>query len=319
MFGPPIAGTPMQEVFYGAYRDDGGRDYNCGFKWYPGHQGVDILLRNFRVMDSGVAVLAAAAGTVLSRRDDLPDRNTAIGGAGPGNNVLIEHGLGGPLAYYYHLRRGSVRVAPGAVVARGDTLGLVGSSGNSNWPHLHFEVSDNGQIIDPFIGNCNPPVSQPTWLDQLSWQGDFAVLDGGISRTPVTWAELLERPPDAVVFTPADRQVTFWVSVLNPRTNGTRAVLQDPAGAELAQVTTGPFATYSSNFLVATFNLTGLLNAGGRYSIALWFESPAGAQIEVARRQFTYDPAAAPVPMPSPGRGPPPRHAVWIGPGAGDR
>ncbi len=121
-------------------------------------------------------------------------------------------------------------MAQGAAVARGDTLGLVGSSGNANWPHLHFEVSDNGQIIDPFIGNCNPPVSQPTWLDQLPWQGDFAILDGGISRTPVTWAELLERPPDAVVFTPADRQVTFWASVLNPRTNGTRTVPRHPAG-----------------------------------------------------------------------------------------
>ncbi len=49
-------------------------------------------------------------------------------------------------------------------------------------------------------------------------------------------------------------------------------------------MTTGPFATFSSSFLVATFNLTGLLNASGQYSIALWIETDAGTEIEVASR-----------------------------------
>ena len=309
----------MQKVFYGAYRDNGGRDYHCRFKSYPGHQGVDILLRNFPVMDSGVAVLAAAPGTVLSVRNDLPDRNTALGSGGFGNHVLIEHGSGGPLAYYAHMRRGSIRVASQAEVKRGDTLGLVGSSGNSNWPHLHFEVSDAGQVIDPFIGNCNPPVSQPTCLDQLPWQGAFAVLDAGISRTPLTWAQLLERPPDAVLFTPADQQVTFWASLLNPQTSSTRSVLRNPAGVELGGVRTGTFATFSTNFLTATLNLRGLLTTAGQYSIALSIETDAGNMLEVVRRVFTYDPAVTAVPMPSPGRAPPRTHTVWIGPGARDR
>lgn len=319
MFSTPIAGVPMQQVFYGAYKDHGGRDYNCRFKRYPGHQGVDILLRNFRVMDSGVAVLAAAPGRVLAMRDELPDRNTVNGSGGFGNYVQIEHGSGGPLAYYAHMRRGSIRVARDAEVRRGDTLGLVGSSGNSSWPHLHFEVSDAGQVIDPFVGGCNPPVAQPTWLEQLPWQGDFAVLDAGISRTAVTWAELLERPRDAALFTPADQQVTFWASLLNPQALSTRTVLRNPAGVELGQVTTGPFATFSANFFAATFNLTGLLTTAGQYSIAFSIETDAGTQLEVVRRMFNYDPAATPAPMASPGRAAPRMHTAWIGPGARDR
>ena len=318
MFGPPIAGVPMQEIFYGAYRDNGGRDYNCRFKLYPGHQGVDILLRNFQVMDSGVAVLATAPGRVLFVRNDLPDRSTSLGGGGYGNHVLMEHGSGGPLAYYAHMRRGSIRVARDAEVKRGDTLGLVGSSGNSNWPHLHFEVSDAGQVIDPFIGSCNPPASQPTWLDQLPWQGAFAVLDAGISRIPVPWAQLLERPPDAVFFTPADQQVTFWANLFNPQTPSTRTVLRNPAGVSLGAVTTGTFATFSTNFLAATFNLSGLLTTPGQYSIALSIETDGGAMVEVVRRAFTYEPGAKPVPMPAPGLAPPRTHTVWIGPGARD-
>src|SRR5688572_31450082 len=57
-FASPIVGRPLEEVFYGAYLDQGGRDYNCGGKYYARHRGTDILLRNFRVQDSGVTVVA---------------------------------------------------------------------------------------------------------------------------------------------------------------------------------------------------------------------------------------------------------------------
>jgi hypothetical protein len=79
-FAAPITGTPMADVFYGAYLDhdagNGVRDWACGGKTYDGHKGVDILLRNFKVQDEGVPAVAAAEGVVTGISDGLPDRNT---------------------------------------------------------------------------------------------------------------------------------------------------------------------------------------------------------------------------------------------------
>jgi len=83
LFASPLIGRPMEELFYGAYLDQGSRDYNCGAKYYSGHRGTDILLRNFRVQDSGVTVVAAAAGRVMLTHDGEPDRNSVQNGQNP--------------------------------------------------------------------------------------------------------------------------------------------------------------------------------------------------------------------------------------------
>jgi len=311
----------MQEVFYGAYLDHGGQDYECSFKWYSGHGGVDILLRNFTVQDSGVAVLAAAPGTVFLTRDGVFDRSTTNGDGGLGNYVAIEHGTGGPISYYGHMRQGSIRVAQNAAVARGDTLGLVGSSGNSNWPHLHFEVRESGKTVpvDPFLGGCNRPDTQPTWVSQLPWQGDFAVLDAGISnRASLTFAELLERPADVATVTAADLRVVFWANLFNVQALSTRTVLQDAGGTILGVTTTGTFTTFSTRFLAAAFTLGAVGLTAGEYAIALWVTpTNGGVEREVVRRTFTYDPGGVPAPRPAPGAQPG-SHSSWISPQAGD-
>jgi hypothetical protein len=309
----------MQDVFYGAYKDHGSRDYSCGSKWYLGHQGVDILLRNFRVQDSGVAVIAAAPGTVVLTRDGFPDRSTVNGSGGFGNHVLIEHQPGGAFAYYGHLRNGSIRVAPNAAVNRGDTLGLVGSSGNSNWPHLHFEVSDQGQVVDPFVGPCNPVAFPPTWRAQPPWQGEFAVLDAGITRPPVSFATLLERPADVATITPADVQVVFWANLLNVQAASTRTELRGPAGNLLTAVPTGTFTTFSTRFLVASFTMTALPATAGQHTIVLYVTPSEGAEREVARRTFSYDPGIVAGPRRAPGPGAAPAHSVWLSRDGGDR
>lgn len=319
MFTSPIAGVAMRDVFYGAYLDHGNRDFSCGFKWYAGHRGVDILLRNFRVQDSGVAVIAAAPGTVILTRDGIPDRSTVNGSGGFGNHVLVEHQPGGAFAYYGHLRNGSIRVTANTPVNRGDTLGLVGSSGNSNWPHLHFEVSDQGNVVDPFIGFCNPVTSPPTWENQLPWQGDFAVLDAGITRAPVSFASLLERPADVAAVTATDNQVAFWANLYNIQAGATRTVLLRADGTVLGQVTTGTFTTFSTRFLVATFSLSGLPMPAGQYAIAMYVTQGGVAEREVARRAFTFDPGVTASPQRAPGRGPAASHSVWTSPDAGDR
>jgi murein DD-endopeptidase MepM/ murein hydrolase activator NlpD len=58
-----------------------------------------------------------------------------------GNHVIVNLG-DGVFAFYAHLQPGSITVKAGDKVRRGQVLGLVGNSGNSTEPHLHFHLSD---------------------------------------------------------------------------------------------------------------------------------------------------------------------------------
>jgi murein DD-endopeptidase MepM/ murein hydrolase activator NlpD len=73
-----------------------------------------------------------------------------VGGAGDayGNHVLVDHG-NGLWTLYAHLN--SVAVSAGQSVAAGDSVGTVGSTGNSTGPHLHFEVRTNGTQFNGFL------------------------------------------------------------------------------------------------------------------------------------------------------------------------
>jgi murein DD-endopeptidase MepM/ murein hydrolase activator NlpD len=62
--------------------------------------------------------------------------------AAAGNHVVVAMGHD-RYALYAHLQPGSVRVKVGQRVATGQTLGLLGSSGSSNAPHLHFQLMDS--------------------------------------------------------------------------------------------------------------------------------------------------------------------------------
>jgi Peptidase family M23 len=95
----------------------------------------------------GDQALAVADGTVVATINDLEEQTP---GKLPedipieeadGNSVVIDLG-DGFFANYAHFQRGSVRVQVGDRVQPGDVLGLVGNSGNSLAPHLHFHVMD---------------------------------------------------------------------------------------------------------------------------------------------------------------------------------
>ena len=58
-----------------------------------------------------------------------------------GNQVVLDLGAG-QYAFYAHLQPGSIRVRQGERVRKGQVLALLGNSGNSTAPHLHFQVSD---------------------------------------------------------------------------------------------------------------------------------------------------------------------------------
>lgn len=88
----------------------------------------------------GASVLAAAAGRVIEAKDRNPDvAVNRSGGFANANQVSIEH-AGGEVTQYGHLKNGSILVKAGDEVERGQRIGLVGNSGASGVPHLHFAV-----------------------------------------------------------------------------------------------------------------------------------------------------------------------------------
>ena len=199
----PLGGVPGRDWVLNNHVDlepgPGIRDYRGGRKSYDRHQGTDFDVPNFRWMDRGFAVLAAAAGRVTALHDGAFDRNVSCGFAGvlqQPNFVEVTH-PDETRSRYVHLRRGSVRVALGQRVAAGEPLGVVGSSGCSTAPHLHFEVRDAaGAVLDPFEPNLwtDPPPYEPA-LTLM----DLVVKDGAITGED----ELKDPPPNAAGISPA--------------------------------------------------------------------------------------------------------------------
>lgn len=96
------------------------------------HEGIDIAA------PTGTPVWAAAAGTVI--------HSGWLGGYGL--LVVVDHGNGVATAYAHN---SSLLVAVGQNVSQGETIALVGSTGNSSGPHVHFEVRVNGVAVDPLL------------------------------------------------------------------------------------------------------------------------------------------------------------------------
>ena len=101
----------------------------------------------------GAEAVAVADARVASIRDGVPDNVPANRPASGltldtmgGNLVVLDLG-NGLYAFYAHLQPGSIRVKAGDSVRTGQTLGLVGNSGNGNAPHLHFQVSDRPSLL----------------------------------------------------------------------------------------------------------------------------------------------------------------------------
>ncbi len=150
---------------------------------YDQHDGSDyLLIDGFTTMDAGsVAVLAAADGEVVSVEEAQYDRchisGTDISCDGfpiVANHVIIEHERG-VQSKYWHLMKDSVEVEVGDEVRCGQMLALVGSSGVSSGPHLHFEVEDrHGVVFDPYAGEYSQEESwwaEQRGLDELPGAG----------------------------------------------------------------------------------------------------------------------------------------------------
>lgn len=169
----PVSGRDVTAIgsWYGDGRDGGRRQ----------HEGLDIFAPR------GTPVLAAADGVVRSTR------NNRLGG-----NVVWLRDTLGHTHYYAHLDTQLVR--RGQRVSVGDTLGLVGNSGNarSTPPHLHFGLYSRGSF-DPFPALQPLPTAPPTFSGdpkQIDRPVRVARRTARLRAHPTASAEILaELPP----------------------------------------------------------------------------------------------------------------------------
>ena len=111
---------------------------NFGVRIHPitgvkkAHNGIDFAAA------SGTSIYAAEDGIVLISKY----------WSGYGNCIIIDHG-NGIWTLYGHIKNGGLLVSAGDSVKRGDKIALVGSTGNSTGPHLHFEVRKNEVPVNP--------------------------------------------------------------------------------------------------------------------------------------------------------------------------
>ncbi len=260
------------------------RDYACGTATYnaPGrvmaHKGTDIAIRDLAAMRRGVQVLAAAAGRVVGVRDGVRDADVTIAGYGSvkgrecGNGVVIAHGNKWR-TQYCHMRRGSVSVRKGQTVAAGQVLGMVGMSGLTQFPHLHFQVFHGRQYVDPFTG---PEQKTPCMAGNGSlWKKKVlvrlpyrptALYNAGFAGENASPVKARAGAYNGLVLTRRAPAVVLWVDIFNIR-KGDRLTftITAPGGRRILDnaVSIGRNATRKFRFL-------GLLRKGGVWPVGLY-------------------------------------------------
>ena len=134
-------------------------DFRCGPNTYRDHKGTDFALRDYKQMQNGVKVLAPFDGVVRGLRDNVLDISVkdvgkdTVKGVECGNGLVISSGE--YEAQLCHLKKNFLTVTKGQSVKAGEVLGLVGLSGNTEYPHLHMSLRKNSREIDPFYGDLD--------------------------------------------------------------------------------------------------------------------------------------------------------------------
>jgi Membrane proteins related to metalloendopeptidases len=135
VFGPGSCGKiAAGNTGTGAYIWPTTLHYLSGYDYTAIHHGIDIAGK------LGYPVYAVDYGVVVY---------AGLNNFGYGNLIVIDHGgTNDWQSIYAHLSE--IDVSCGESVDQGQTIGLVGSTGNSSGPHLHFELRENGSTVNPW-------------------------------------------------------------------------------------------------------------------------------------------------------------------------
>lgn len=109
-----------------------------------GNRGVGLNAIDFK-MPIGTPIVAARVGIVVAVQEDYPDNN---GIDLQENYVFVKHS-DGTIGRYFHLTQRGALVAVGDSVRQGEVIGRSGNTGQSPFPHLHFDVQMCGLNLPP--------------------------------------------------------------------------------------------------------------------------------------------------------------------------
>ncbi|WP_298519464.1 M23 family metallopeptidase [uncultured Kordia sp.] len=117
--------------------------------YYSGNGGENEDTYTF-----GARLNAPGAGKIIALENNIDDNtrpgvlndnidNSNLGG----NYIMIDH-LNGEYSFLAHLKKGSIIVVVGDMVAKGQEIGQAGNSGNSSGPHLHYHLQNSPNYLD---------------------------------------------------------------------------------------------------------------------------------------------------------------------------
>jgi murein DD-endopeptidase MepM/ murein hydrolase activator NlpD len=254
-------------------------DFSCGNRTYDGHRGTDLSLGPFAwtmMQNQEVEIIAAAAGSIVDKHDGEFDMQCAgLNVTQPANYVTILQD-DGAYAFYFHMMRGTPTSKPiGSLVAKGEHLGFVGSSGKSTGPHLHFELRDvNGTTIDPFAGTCGASTTlwKHQWMAQLDPHITTVATSNAAPAAPPS-CQLTDTPNYADIFQPGN--TVYAVAAMRDQSPGVTLTFQ------LLRPDGSVFGTAHS----------GSPPAGQFYSQSYWYQTfalPAGAPTGTWKLRVTF-------------------------------
>ena len=213
---------PAQDKDLGTLRED----FQGGSFTYDGHDALDIGPPTFADQDIGMPVIATASGVVVEMENDVAlDRNyegcqkDKNGKNIPDVNVIgIDHGNDW-VTYYFHQRHQSATVAVNDIVQAGDVLGLVGSSGCSSGPHVHFSAYHQGQrpgksTVGLAVETHFAPGAY--WHDPIPYAGSLSTApDYGTTDEDAPLAlNNRERPKEQTIFADIPgKTISFWTAI----------------------------------------------------------------------------------------------------------
>ncbi|MEO8737767.1 MAG: M23 family metallopeptidase [Edaphobacter sp.] len=144
----------------------------------------------------GAKVIAVADGTVVDTLADLdnqvpgtlPDPKTITIQNVDGNHIVLDLGHG-KYAFYAHLQKSSLLVAKGDHVKRGQALALLGNTGNTSAPHLHFHLMDGTSVL----GSSGLPYV----IDHFAVAGQLSAAQFNASGIDGAWSKNLAAHPSS--------------------------------------------------------------------------------------------------------------------------